>query len=176
MDKASEPPGSQITTSSLKCSRPLQMPHSTAPAVSAGVVKLYGNVRTNDKRTLAEAKITNLRGVKSITDLLTVVDRTTAPVVRLLLGDWPGHRTGSVRLLLALGCKPRLPVLLLVPTSNGPRSSVLHRQRQRPELGRHPGSRGATKSFLFDFTKGFSNCAAMSRTSWPWLRRARPRK
>ena len=49
-------------------------------AVSAGVVKLYGNVRTNDEKTPAEAKITNLRGVQCITDLLIVVDRTTAPI------------------------------------------------------------------------------------------------
>ena len=53
---------------------------SIQSAVSAGVVKLYGNVRTNDEKTLAEAKITNLRGVKSINDLLTVIDRTPAPV------------------------------------------------------------------------------------------------
>ena len=42
--------------------------------------QLYGNVRTNDEKTLAEAKITNLRGVKSINDLLTVIDRTPPPV------------------------------------------------------------------------------------------------
>ena len=53
---------------------------SIQSAVNAGVVKLYGNVRTNDEKTLAEAKITNLRGVKSINDLLTVIDRTPAPV------------------------------------------------------------------------------------------------
>ncbi len=53
---------------------------SIQSAVSAGVVKLYGNVRNNDEKTLAEAKITNLRGVKSINDLLTVIDRTVAPV------------------------------------------------------------------------------------------------
>jgi hypothetical protein len=53
---------------------------SIQSAVSAGVVKLYGNVRNNDEKTLAEAKITSLRGVKSINDLLTVIDRTTAPV------------------------------------------------------------------------------------------------
>ena len=53
---------------------------SIQSAVNAGVVKLYGNVRTNDEKTLAEAKITNLRGVKSINDLLTVIDRTPPPV------------------------------------------------------------------------------------------------
>ena len=80
MDRASEPPGSRITTSSLKCNRPLADAafngSSIQSAVSAGVVKLYGNVRTNDEKILAEAKITNLRGVKSINDLLTVIDRT----------------------------------------------------------------------------------------------------
>ena len=54
---------------------------SIQSAVSAGVVKLYGNVRTNNEKTLAEAKITNLRGVKTINDLLTVIDRTPAPVM-----------------------------------------------------------------------------------------------
>jgi hypothetical protein len=34
----------------------------------------------------------------------------------------------------------------------------------------------STKSFLFDFTNGFTNCAAINRTSWPCLRNARPRK
>jgi len=34
----------------------------------------------------------------------------------------------------------------------------------------------STKSFLFDFTKGFTNWAAISRASWPCLRNARPRK
>ena len=53
---------------------------SIQSSVSAGVVKLYGNVRTNDEKTLAEAKITTLRGVKSINDLLSVIDRTAAPV------------------------------------------------------------------------------------------------
>lgn len=53
---------------------------SIQSAVSAGVVKLYGNTRNNDEKTLAEAKITNLRGVKSINDLLNVIDRTTASV------------------------------------------------------------------------------------------------
>ena len=34
----------------------------------------------------------------------------------------------------------------------------------------------STKSFLLDFTNGFTNCAAISRTSWPCFRSARPRK
>lgn len=53
---------------------------SIMSTVTGGVVKLYGNVRSNDEKTLAESKITSLRGVKSINDLLSVVDRTTTPV------------------------------------------------------------------------------------------------
>ena len=40
---------------------------SIQSAVNAGVVKLYGNVCTSDEKTLAAAKITNLRGAKSST-------------------------------------------------------------------------------------------------------------
>ena len=32
------------------------------------------------------------------------------------------------------------------------------------------------KSFLFDFTNGFTNWAGINFTSWPWSRKARSRK